>query len=217
MNAEVLAQPVNFPKRSAMMRFAHVLRTCLRRLLQLILMQFINAVGALSQPGQQPSGRIQAWALRRMGVDCPSNDVWFGFGSWIDHPRRIHLGNRAVLGPGTHLTAYGTDIWIGDDFLSAAGLMVNVGTHDLVNLVPVVRPVVIGRGVWCGTRVTICSGVTVGDNAIIGAGSVVVKNLPANHVSAGVPCKPLRPVDVIDRASNACWSNFRKADNGGDR
>jgi len=43
--------------------------------------------------------------------------------------------------------------------------------------------------VWFGAGVTVCPGVTIGDNCVIGAGSVVVKDIPANSVAAGNPCK----------------------------
>lgn len=55
-------------------------------------------------------------------------------------------------------------------------------------------PITIGSGVWIASRVTICAGVTIGDNAVIGAGSVVVSDVPANTFYAGVPAKFKRNV-----------------------
>ncbi len=182
----------------------------LLRIYRLALMKFINVIGALSQPGQWPSGILQGWALRRMGVECPSNEVWIGPGTALDNPARLRFGRRVVIGANTRMTGYKVTITIGDDFLSAPGLCINVGSHDLRTLVPIYAAVVIGNGVWCGTRVIICSGVHVGDNAVIGAGAVVVKDVPASHVAAGVPCKPLRPIECADRSSPECWSNFRR-------
>ncbi len=57
------------------------------------------------------------------------------------------------------------------------------------------RPVVIGRNVWITTNVTILPGVRIGDNSIIGAGSVVVADVPANVMAAGNPCRPIREID----------------------
>lgn len=54
------------------------------------------------------------------------------------------------------------------------------------------KPIKIGNHVWIGTRVTILKGVTIGDNAIIAAGSVVTKNVPNNTVVAGVPAKVIK-------------------------
>lgn len=54
------------------------------------------------------------------------------------------------------------------------------------------EPIKIGNHVWVGTRVTILKGVTVGDNAVIAAGSVVTKDVPANTIVAGVPAKVIK-------------------------
>jgi maltose O-acetyltransferase len=57
------------------------------------------------------------------------------------------------------------------------------------------RPVTIGNNVWLGGSVTILPGVTIGDDAIIGAGSVVSSDIPAGVVAVGNPCRPVRPID----------------------
>jgi acetyltransferase-like isoleucine patch superfamily enzyme len=57
-----------------------------------------------------------------------------------------------------------------------------------------VVPTVVGRGASIGTGSTILCGVTIGENAIIGAGSVVTKNIPANVVAWGFPARTLRPL-----------------------
>ena len=56
------------------------------------------------------------------------------------------------------------------------------------------EPVTIGNNVWIGGSVTILPGVTIGDNTTIGAGSVVTKDIPANVVAAGNPCKVIRKI-----------------------
>lgn len=56
------------------------------------------------------------------------------------------------------------------------------------------RPIVIGNHVWIGANVTILPGVTIGDYSVIGAGSVVNKDIPANVVAVGNPCKVLREI-----------------------
>ena len=57
------------------------------------------------------------------------------------------------------------------------------------------RPVTIGDNVWLGGSVTILPGVTISDDAIIGAGSVVASDIPAGVVAVGNPCRPVRPID----------------------
>ena len=57
-----------------------------------------------------------------------------------------------------------------------------------------IRPVVIGRNVWLGSRVMVLKGVTIGDNTVVAAGAVVTKSLPANVVAGGVPAKVIREI-----------------------
>ena len=52
---------------------------------------------------------------------------------------------------------------------------------------------------WIGAGAILLPGVTVGDNSVIGAGSVVTKDIPANVVAAGTPCRVLRPISDRDR------------------
>ena len=56
------------------------------------------------------------------------------------------------------------------------------------------KPVKIGNHVWVGGGVHMDHGITIGDNTIIGAGSVITRDIPANVVAAGVPCKVIRPI-----------------------
>ena len=55
-------------------------------------------------------------------------------------------------------------------------------------------PITIGDNVWLGGNVVVTPGVTIGENSVIGAGSVVVKDIPANVVAAGNPCKVVREI-----------------------
>lgn len=56
------------------------------------------------------------------------------------------------------------------------------------------RPISVGDSVWIGGNVTVLPGVTIGDNCVIGAGSVVVKDIPANSIAAGNPCRVIRVI-----------------------
>jgi acetyltransferase-like isoleucine patch superfamily enzyme len=60
-------------------------------------------------------------------------------------------------------------------------------------------PVIIGRGVWLGVNVTVLKGVTIGENTLVAAGSVVTRSLPANVVAGGVPAKVLKQLEVDRR------------------
>ncbi|MGM0123171.1 maltose O-acetyltransferase [Enterococcus sp. AZ194] len=61
------------------------------------------------------------------------------------------------------------------------------------------KPIHIGDKVWLGAGVHVLQGVTIGENTIIGAGSVVTKDIPANVIAAGNPCKVIRPIKKKDR------------------
>ena len=60
------------------------------------------------------------------------------------------------------------------------------------------KPVHIGNDCWFGASVTVCPGVTVGDGCVIGAGSVVTRDIPPNSFAAGVPCRVIREITEAD-------------------
>lgn len=64
------------------------------------------------------------------------------------------------------------------------------------------KPVVVGNDVWLGANVVICGGVTVGDGCVIGAGSVIVKDIPPMTFAAGNPCRVIRPITQEDSMIN---------------
>lgn len=70
--------------------------------------------------------------------------------------------------------------------------------HPTLDLV---APIVVGDRVFIGSRATILAGVKIGDDCIIGAGSVVTRDIPSGTVAAGVPCRPLKSVDEFEKAA----------------
>lgn len=199
---------VDAPSRTGIAWVAHNVRRQFRHVWLFLLNHFIGLLGALSTPGMKHIGAMQAWALRRMGARCDSSQVWIGPRAWFDYPEHVVFGRRVTIGAEARITAHATVV-LGDDLLAAAGLSINSGSHDLATLTPTGAPVVIGAGVWCGTRVTLCAGVTVGRGAVVGAGSVVVKDLPPEYVCTGVPCKPRRDIAPLRAGGGVAWSNFR--------
>lgn len=57
------------------------------------------------------------------------------------------------------------------------------------------KPITIGNDCWFASNVVVCAGVTVGDNCVIGAGSVVTRDIPANSLAAGNPCSVIRKIN----------------------
>ena len=74
-------------------------------------------------------------------------------------------------------------------------------------------PVHIGRNVWLGADACVMPGVTIGDNTVIGAGSVVTADIPANVVAVGNPCRVLR--EISDRDKELYWRDRRFPDSDG--
>ena len=60
------------------------------------------------------------------------------------------------------------------------------------------KPVTVGNNCWFGANVVVCPGVTIGDNVVIGAGSVVTRDIPANSFAAGNPCRVIREITEAD-------------------
>ncbi len=95
-------------------------------------------------------------------------------------------------------------IYVGDYTMIAPNVVIATAGHPIL---PELRekqyqfnmPVHIGRNCWIGAGALIMPGVTIGDNTVIGAGSVVTKDIPANVVAVGNPCRVLREINEHDR------------------
>jgi acetyltransferase-like isoleucine patch superfamily enzyme len=131
----------------------------------------------------------------------------FGIGVHIRNRGNLSLGERCGIGSFARIWNY-APITIGDDFLAAGGLTLNSSTHDPVTLEPQGMPIDIGHRVWCGVNVTILAGVTIGDDTVIGAGSVVVNDIPSNCIAAGVPARKLKDLDRTSVPRIWQWSEL---------
>jgi len=114
-----------------------------------------------------------------------------GHNIYVKNIGNVTLGRRCAIGSFSKFWNYAS-ISIGDDFLSAGSLVINTATHDVVTLDAQAAPVRIGNNVWCGQNVIILAGVTIGDRVVIGAGSVVSKDIPSNCVAVGAPCRKIK-------------------------
>ncbi len=106
----------------------------------------------------------------------------------VMHPWLLTLGEHASLGD--HVCVYNLGpLYIGDHTLVSQNVHLCGGTHDhTISSLPLVRsPITIGCGVWICADVFIGPGVTIHDNALVGARSVVVKDVLANTIVAGNP------------------------------
>lgn len=97
-----------------------------------------------------------------------------------------------------------THIYIGDYTMIGPNVVIATAGHPIL---PELReqgyqyniPVHIGKNCWIGAGVIIVPGITIGDHVVIGAGSIVTKNIPSNVIAVGNPCKLLREVNEHDR------------------
>lgn len=97
-----------------------------------------------------------------------------------------------------------THIYVGDYTMFGPNVVLATAGHPIL---PELRqqayqynmPVHIGKNCWLGAGVIVLPGVTIGDNTVIGAGSVVTKDIPSNVVAVGNPCRVLREVNSHDR------------------
>ena len=105
---------------------------------------------------------------------------------------KIIIGDNCGFS-GTSIGA-ATEIKIGNNvYVGANGIITDFDWHsERSNTQP--QPIVIHDNVWIGVNSTVLKGVTIGQNSIIGANSLVVKDIPANVIAGGIPCKVLRPL-----------------------
>ena len=95
-------------------------------------------------------------------------------------------------------------IYVGDATMFGPNVTIATAGHPIL---PELReqayqynmPVRIGKNCWLGAGVIVMPGVTIGDNTVIGAGSIVTKDIPANVVAVGNPCRVMREMCIRDR------------------
>jgi len=119
---------------------------------------------------------------------------------WTDceNTKGIELGDYVLVCPGVRISA-ATQISIGSNCMLASGVYITDADwheiYDRSKSIGTTKPVVIGDNVWLGDSSIVCKGVTIGNNSIIGAGSVVVSDIPENVIAAGNPAKVIKELD----------------------
>jgi maltose O-acetyltransferase len=155
-------------------------------------------VWLLSESEAALSSPCDALRLRRLFLRI--SDVKFGKCLWIgrffhiEYPSNLVMGARCALGNFVNIENHAL-IVIGDDFIGSSGLTIGSGTHDPVTMMPRPGTINIGHRVWCGFNVTILAGVTIGDDVVIGAGSLVTQDIPSQSIAAGVPARVIKPLE----------------------
>jgi maltose O-acetyltransferase len=131
-----------------------------------------------------------------------------GAGLWLQPPFYCDYGTNIRIGDNVFFNFNCVildvmDVTIGSRTLVGPNVQIYTATHptshkDRASGVEYAKPIAIGEDVWLGGSSVICPGVTIGDRSIIGAGSVVTKDIPADVIAAGNPCRIIRHLDPED-------------------
>lgn len=134
-----------------------------------------------------------------IGEDCYIETPFhanFG-GAHVHFGKNVYANFNLTLVDDTH-------IYVGDYTMFGPNVTLATAGHPVL---PELRekldqfnlPIHIGRNCWLGAGVIVLPGVSIGDNSVIGAGSIVTKDIPSNVVALGNPCRVLRPISERDR------------------
>ncbi|MBD2760584.1 sugar O-acetyltransferase [Yimella sp. cx-573] len=137
--------------------------------------------------------------LGAVGDDCEIRPPF-----QVDYGSNIRMGNGCFANFGLIALDVAT-ITIGDDVLMGPNVQLLTPTHPIAPgprraKWEAAKPIVIEDNVWLGGGAIVCPGVTIGENSIVAAGAVVVKDVPANVIVGGNPAKVLREFSEAERA-----------------
>ncbi len=139
-----------------------------------------------------PRGRIQGPIYFHYGKHTRIGEDFFGnFNLTIQDDAEVTIGDRCNFGPGVTIVTPVHPLLPNERYqmLTPEGKPAHLCYA---------KPVHIGNDCWFGANVTVCPGVTVGDGCVIGAGSVVTRDIPPMSFAAGVPCKVIREITQQD-------------------
>ena len=123
-------------------------------------------------------------------------DLWLQPPFYCDYGSNMKIGERVFFNFNCVVLDV-TWVTIGSRTMFGPNVQIYTATHPLNHKerssgLEYAKPIVIGEDVWVGGSAVICPGVTIGDRSVIGAGSVVTKDIPADVFAAGNPCKVIR-------------------------
>lgn len=162
----------------------------------------IDQINAINQPllqslntGQHSQAAIRA-TISQITKQAIDDSVEIRLPFFTDFGRNIHLGKEVFINSGVTLVDLG-GIYLADKVLIGPKANIISVNHPLdpANRRNVeLKPVYVHENAWIGANATILPGVSIGRNAVVAAGAVVTKNVPANTVVAGVPARVIKTI-----------------------
>lgn len=129
------------------------------------------------------------------------DSVWLQPPFHCDYGSNIHMGERVYFNFNCIILDV-CRVSIGDFTMFGPAVQIYTATHpmsaQLRRTKEFGKPVTIGSDVWVGGAAVICPGVTIGPRSVIGAGSVVTRNIPEGVFAAGNPCRVIREISMYD-------------------
>jgi maltose O-acetyltransferase len=179
--------------------FSVIRRKNLKPVKVISLLLFYSIANHLPEP-PLPFGNLSMWLRRLLAKNFllrMGDDVKIHGGISLGSASKLEIGDRSSINIGCWVsndTVIGSDVMLGPDvsIISSSHVFSDTSLSMREQGESVRRPVIIGDDVWIGTRAIILPGVKVGSHSIIGAGSVVTKDVPEWSIVGGNPAKIIR-------------------------
>ena len=136
--------------------------------------------------------------LAGLGISTRGVAIGPGFRCIDGREEDIFIDDYAAIGHNVHIWNFDRVV-VGRFCMIAADVTISNGWHDKSSLVPASGPTTIGHGVWIGTCARIVGSVNIGDNAVIGAGALVIRDIPPNSIAVGVPARVIGTRQLPER------------------
>lgn len=167
---------------------------------QLKRLDMVHQYNQLPPSHQEEKARLLRAMFAHIGRGCyietPFHANWGG--QYVSFGNHVYANFNLTLVDDTYIT-------VGNNVMFGPNVVLCTGTHPVS---PALRlrqaqynlPVSIGDNVWIGANVSVLPGVTIGSNSVIGAGSIVTRDIPSGVVAAGCPCRVMREISPEDEA-----------------
>lgn len=159
----------------------------------------------------RPSDTIKQEEILHKMIGMIKGNVVITAPFYCDYGSNISIGDNFYTNHNCTILD-GAKVTFGDNVFIAPNCVFSTAGHAIdaeqrAKGLEIAKPISVGNNVWFGANVTVLPGVTIGDNTIIGAGSVVNKDIPSDVVAVGNPCKVIRKITEEDKTKYPIWEN----------